>query len=102
VVEMDKEDVNKQPTQAVALRYNEENVAPQVIAKGKGYVAENILNAARKNSVPIYQNKTLTSMLMAVDIDREIPPDLYTAVAEILAYVYRMDQKNKKNPKISL
>ena len=99
---MNKEDVNKQPTQAVALRYNEEDVAPQVIAKGKGYVAENILNAARKNSVPIYQNKTLTSMLMAVDIDREIPPDLYTAVAEILAYVYRMDQKNKKNPKISL
>lgn len=99
---MNKEDVNKQPTQAVALRYNEENVAPHVIAKGKGHVAENILNAARKNSVPIYQNKTLTSMLMAVDIDREIPPDLYTAVAEILAYVYRMDQKNKKNPKISL
>jgi len=99
---MNKEDVNKQPTQAVALRYNEENVAPQVIAKGKGYVAENILNAARKNLVPIYQNKTLTSMLMAVDIDREIPPDLYTAVAEILAYVYRIDQKNKKNPKISL
>jgi flagellar biosynthesis protein len=99
---MNKEDVNKQPTQAVALRYSEESVAPQVIAKGKGYVAENILNAARKNSVPIYQNKTLTSMLMAVDIDREIPPDLYTAVAEILAYVYRIDQKNKKNPKISL
>lgn len=99
---MNKEDVNKQPTQAVALRYNEESVAPQVIAKGKGYVAENILSAARKNSVPIYQNKTLTSMLMAVDIDREIPPDLYTAVAEILAYVYRMDQKKQKNPKISL
>lgn len=99
---MNKEDVNKQPAQAVALRYNEENIAPQVIAKGKGYVAENILNAARKNSVPIYQNKTLTSMLMAVDIDREIPPDLYTAVAEILAYVYRMDQKTKKKPKISL
>lgn len=99
---MNKEDVNKQTTQAVALRYNEENVAPQVIAKGKGYVAENILNAAKKNSVPIYQNKTLTSMLMAVDIDREIPPELYTAVAEILAYVYRMDQKTKKIPKIGL
>lgn len=99
---MNKEDVNKQTTQAVALQYNEENVAPRVIAKGKGYVAENILNAAKKNSVPIYQNKTLTSMLMAVDIDREIPPELYTAVAEILAYVYRMDQKTKKFPKIGL
>lgn len=99
---MNKEDVNKQKKQAVALQYNEENVAPRVIAKGKGYVAENILNAAKKNSVPIYQNKTLTSMLMAVDIDREIPPELYTAVAEILAYVYRMDQKTKKFPKIGL
>lgn len=99
---MNKEDVNKQKKQAVALQYNEENVAPRVIAKGQGYVAENILNAAKKNSVPIYQNKTLTSMLMAVDIDREIPPELYTAVAEILAYVYRMDQKTKKFPKISL
>ncbi|MBP2631131.1 MAG: flhB 2 [Firmicutes bacterium] len=99
---MNKEDVNKQKKQAVALQYNEENVAPRVIAKGKGYVAENILNAAKKNSVPIYQNKTLTSMLMAVDIDREIPPELYTAVAEILAYVYRMDQKTKKFPRIGL
>lgn len=99
---MNKEDVNKQKKQAVALQYNEENVAPRVIAKGQGYVAENILNAAKKNSVPIYQNKTLTSMLMAVDIDREIPPALYTAVAEILAYVYRMDQKTKKIPKIGL
>lgn len=99
---MNKEDVNKQKKQAVALQYSEENVAPRVIAKGKGYVAENILNAAKKNSVPIYQNKTLTSMLMAVDIDREIPPELYTAVAEILAYVYRMDQKTKKIPKIGL
>lgn len=82
--------------QAVALQYNENSNAPKVVAKGKGYVAENIINAARQNSVPVYQNKTLAGMLMAVDIDREIPPDLYTAVAEVLAYVYRMDQKAKK------
>lgn len=85
-----------QITQAVALRYDEDNVAPTVIAKGKGFVAENIINAAKQNAVPIYQNKTLTGMLMAVDLDKEIPPDLYTAVAEVLAYVYRMDQKRSK------
>lgn len=99
---MNNEDKNKSKTQAVALKYDEKNIAPKVVAKGKGYIAENILNAAKQNSVPIYQNKTLTSMLMAVDIDREIPPELYTAVAEILAYVYRMDQKTKNMPKIRL
>lgn len=95
---MNKEETN-QTTLAVALQYSEENIAPKVVAKGKGYVAANIINAAKQNSVPIYQNKTLAGMLMAVDLDREIPPDLYTAVAEVLAYVYRMDQSAKrKNP----
>lgn len=80
--------------QAVALRYDEKsNNAPKVVAKGQGFIADNILKAAQQNSVPVYQNKTLAGMLMAVDLDREIPPDLYTAVAEILAYIYRMDQK---------
>lgn len=92
---MNKEEKN-QITHAVALRYDEENIAPKVIAKGKGFVAENIINAAKQNAVPIYQNKTLAGMLMAVDLDKEIPPDLYTAVAEVLAYVYRMDQKRSK------
>lgn len=80
--------------QAVALHYDEKNnAAPKVVAKGQGYLADKILNAAQQSSVPVYQNKTLAGMLMAVDLDREIPPDLYTAVAEVLAYVYRMDQK---------
>lgn len=91
---MDK--VKREMKHAVALQYNEENTAPKVVAKGQGFVAENIINAAKQNAVPIYKNKTLAGMLMAVDIDREIPPDLYTAVAEVLAYVYRMDQKAKR------
>lgn len=83
--------------QAVALRYDEDNnAAPKVVAKGQGFIADNIIKAAQHNSVPIYQNKTLTGMLMAVDLDKEIPPDLYTAVAEVLAYVYRMDQKAER------
>lgn len=85
----------KEISQAVALQYNEKNNAPKVVAKGNGFIADNIIKAAKQNSVPVYKNKTLAGMLMAVELDREIPPDLYTAVAEVLAYVYRMDQKSK-------
>lgn len=79
--------------QAVALRYDlEKDTAPRVVAKGKGHTAEHILEAAQKSSVPVYQNKTLVNMLMALDIDREIPPELYKAIAEVMAYVYKMDK----------
>lgn len=79
---------------AIALRYNHDrDRAPRIVAKGAGYIADQILNAARKNSVPVYQNKTLTSMLMALELDREIPPELYHAVAEVLSYVYQLDKR---------
>jgi flagellar biosynthesis protein len=89
-------------TKAVALRYDmERDRAPKVVAKGKGYVAENIMAAAQSAAVPVYQNKTLVNMLMALDIDREIPPELYRAIAEVMAYVYRIDkhagERRKKN-----
>ena len=79
--------------QAVALKYDmQKDSAPRVVAKGKGHTAEHILEAAQKSSVPVYQNKTLVNMLMALDIDREIPPELYKAIAEVMAYVYIMDK----------
>lgn len=78
---------------AVALKYDvQQDMAPRVIAKGRGHVAEHILATAQKNSVPVYQNKTLVNMLMALEIDREIPPELYKAIAEVMAYVYKMDK----------
>ncbi|MBP2646001.1 MAG: FlhB domain protein [Firmicutes bacterium] len=81
-------------SQAVALRYErEQNNVPRVVAKGKGLVADNILQAAKQHRVPVYQNKTLTNMLMALELDREIPIELYQAVAEILAYIYRLDKR---------
>lgn len=95
--------MNKQeekPKQAIALRYNsDDNIAPKVVAKGAGFMADKIITTAKQNAVPVYPNKTLTGMLMAVDIDREIPPELYQAVAEILAYVYRVDQRLGKQQK---
>ena len=91
-----EEDLSKK--KAVALKYNpEENLAPKVVAKGKGHVAENILNAARESKIPVYQNKSLVNMLMALELDREIPAELYTTVAEVLAYVYRVDKKHRKD-----
>ncbi len=88
---------DKPRKEAVAIRYDgKEDKAPKVVAKGAGVVADQILATAEKHTVPVYRNRTLTSMLMAVDLDREIPPELYKAVAEVLAYVYRLDQKRRK------
>ena len=80
--------------EAVALRYdkNKED-APRVIAKGKGFVAEQLIAIARRHAVPVYQNQSVTQLLMAVELDREIPPEMYQAVASVLAYVYRLDGK---------
>lgn len=79
--------------QAVAIQYDREtDSAPKVVAKGKGLVAEQIIAVAQSQAVPLYKNKALSNMLMAVELDREIPPALYKAVAEVLAYIYRLDQ----------
>ncbi|MCR5833308.1 MAG: EscU/YscU/HrcU family type III secretion system export apparatus switch protein [Selenomonadaceae bacterium] len=80
---------------AVALKYEaERDLAPRVIAKGRGHVAEHILETAQKNAVPVYKDKTLVNMLMALEIDREVPPELYKAIAEVMAYVYKMDKSH--------
>ena len=75
---------------AVAIRYNrEEDEAPRVVAKGEGYVALRIREIAQDNSISIVENKPLArSLYSSVDIDQEIPPELYQAVATILAGIY--------------
>lgn len=79
---------------AVAIQYDQSQTnAPKVIAKGAGFIAEQILATAKQHNVPVYQNKTLAAMLMAIEIDREIPPELYQVVAEVLAYIYYVDQQ---------
>ena len=81
-------------SKAVAIKYDiNGSTAPKVVAKGTGLIAGNIVRSAQEHGVPIYQNKTLTGMLMAVELDREIPPELYQAVAEVLAFIYRLDQR---------
>jgi flagellar biosynthesis protein len=93
---MNKKEADK-PKQAIALTYQKSNNnSPKVVAKGSGFMADRIMATAKQNSVPIYQNKTLASMLMAVELDREIPPELYQAVAEVLAYIYYVDKRMNK------
>jgi len=80
---------------AVALQYEREKMnAPIVIAKGAGIIAEKIKEIARKYGVPIVENKWLAQMLyQSVEIGEEIPVKFYQAVAEILAYIYRLKRK---------
>lgn len=77
------------PPTAVALRY-EGNGAPRVTAKGQGEVAEQILAIAAEHGVPVREEPELAALLARVDLGEEIPPALYVAVAEVLAFAYRL------------
>lgn len=79
---------------AVALRYNTaEDGAPKVVAKGMRRIAEQIIAIARENNIPVRDEPDLVELLMKVEIDEEIPEDLYLVVAEILAFIYRANRK---------
>ena len=79
---------------AIALRFKEETEsAPRVIAKGTGYVAQKILDLAREHNIPVREDPDLIASLMQLELNDVIPPELYPAVAEVLAYIYRMNQK---------
>lgn len=79
---------------AVALKYApDRNKAPVVVAKGRGEVAESILKRAKESGVPVQEDASLVEVLSKLDLDQEIPPELYQLVAEILSFVYRSDRK---------
>jgi flagellar biosynthesis protein len=84
----------KRDLKAAALKYEmKKDRAPRVVAKGKGLIAEKILEVAREHNIPLYQDKELSQVLEALDIDTEIPAELFRAVAEVLAFIYRMNKK---------
>jgi len=77
---------------AVALRYDKEkDAAPRVIAKGRGDIAKKIIEIADAHNLPRYEDKNLIQILEALELETEIPPELYRAVAEVLAFVYRLN-----------
>lgn len=84
------EDLRK--SAAVALAYRSGDSAPRVVAKGRGILAEEIISRARDAGVYVHESPELVSLLMQVDLDERIPPQLYQAVAELLAWLYRVDR----------
>lgn len=77
---------------AAALSYDEKDAAPRIIASGKGLIAENIIKAAEKNKVPVFQNSELVDSLLKFQLGSEIPPELYVVVAEVLAFISYVDK----------
>ncbi|MDH3444619.1 MAG: EscU/YscU/HrcU family type III secretion system export apparatus switch protein [Deltaproteobacteria bacterium] len=80
--------------QAVALRYAPtKDRAPKIAGKGQGHLAERILELARQHNIPIRQDKNLLQILSRLDLNQEVPPEVYKAVAEILAFIYRLSNR---------
>ncbi len=77
---------------AVALAYEASEGAPRIVAKGRGELARTIVARAREAGVFVHESPELVAMLMQVDLDARIPPALYVAVAELLAWVYRIER----------
>ena len=78
--------------EAVALQYRQDaQGAPQVVAKGRGLIAEAIIQRAREAGVYVHESPQLVQLLMQVDLDAHIPPALYVAVAELLAWLWRLE-----------
>ncbi|RLQ95760.1 EscU/YscU/HrcU family type III secretion system export apparatus switch protein [Falsibacillus albus] len=82
--------------EAVALSYKaEQQQSPSVVAKGKGKIAENILKKAEEHNIPIQEDPSLVQLLGQLNIQESIPEELYQAVAEVFAFVYRLDRESK-------
>ena len=78
---------------AVALKYDAAmDQAPKIIAKGNGHVADKIIALAREKGIPMREDPDLIQVLSQLDLNQEIPPSLYQVVAELLAFVYRLNQ----------
>lgn len=81
---------------AVALKYERDDRAPRVVAKGRGLIAEQIIGVAKDAGVPLHENAELVELLAQVELDAEIPVQLYQAVAEVLAFIYQL--QSLRNP----
>jgi flagellar biosynthesis protein len=90
---------NESVREAIALAYRQTDAAPRVVAKGKGLVAEEIIARAREHGVFVHESPELVALLTQVDIDQHIPPQLYQAIAELLAWLYRIEHGESTLPR---
>jgi len=82
---------------AVALGYDpQRDNAPKVLASGKGWIAEQIIQIARQHLIPIREDRVVVELLSQVEVGAEVPPELYQIVAEIYAFIYSLDESYKK------
>ena len=86
-----------QRKKAAALKYEQNSAAPIVTAMGMGQIADNIIERAEENNVPIVYNKELTDLLCNVNVGDDIPSELYEAVAHVIAYVTDLDRIVRRN-----
>ncbi|MCX7179606.1 MAG: EscU/YscU/HrcU family type III secretion system export apparatus switch protein [Proteobacteria bacterium] len=78
---------------AIALAYAPGDTAPRIVAKGRGLIAEEIIRRAREYGVFVHESPELVTLLMQSNLDDRIPPQLYVAIAELLAWIYRLEQQ---------
>ena len=84
---------------AVALAYAPGSAAPRIVAKGRGLIAEEIVLRAREHGVFVHESPELVTLLMQVDLDASIPPQLYVVVAELLVWLYRLEKGQPELPR---
>lgn len=86
----------RKPKTAAAIQYDpKKHAAPVVTAKGSGVVAEKIISLAKKHNIPIREDAALVQVLARLDLDTQIPVELYRAIAEVLAFVYSLNERQR-------
>jgi flagellar biosynthesis protein len=92
---------SREKLKAVAIKYEiGKDKAPKIIATGKGSIAEKIIKLAADNDIPFFEDSTLTDLLSKLNLEQNIPPQLYKLIAEVLAFVYQLDKLAKKRKKV--
>ena len=85
----------EEPKKAAALRYSpvDGDTAPRIVATGQGYIADEILKIAREHKIPLREDPALVNALAGLDVGSTVPPELFRAVAEVIAFVYKLNGK---------
>ena len=82
---------------AAALRYNKsQDNAPTVVASGERYIASNIIKVAKENNIPIKKDEDMVELLSKIDLNKEIPADMYKAVAEVFSFIYNITKDKRE------
>ena len=92
----------KSKLKAAVLKYDvDKDKAPKIVGLGKGQVAEKILQVAEEHRIPFYEDPSLIDLLSKLEIQSEVPPQLYNLVAEVLSFVYKLDRLAKKKAMVT-